>query len=191
MHAQVTDPDSVANLFEAAAELGPITAAVANAGVVAPTTRIVDMEVDRMRHMMEVNALGAMFTIREALRHLSTAQGGRGGSVVAVSSIASRLGSADQYVDYAASKGAVDSFVTGAAKEVAGEGVRVNAVLPGIIDTTIHADSGNPDRPVEVGPRLPMGRAGIAEEVAEAIVWLLGDRSSYVTGAHLEVAGAR
>lgn len=191
VQAEVSEEASVVELFRRAAEAGPITAAVANAGIVAPRTTIVDMDGDRMRRMIEVNTLGAMFTIREALRHLSTARDGQGGSVVAVSSMASRLGSAGTYVDYAASKGAVDSFVTGAAKEVAGEGVRVNSVLPGIIDTEIHADSGSPNRPAEVGPQLPMGRAGTAEEVAAAIVWLLGDEAAYVSGAHLDVGGAR
>lgn len=191
VRAEVSDPAQVEEAFRAAAAAGPITAAVANAGIVAPTSRIADMDPERMRHMVEVNTLGAMFTIREALRHMETSRGGTGGSIVAVSSVASRLGSPGQYVDYAASKGAVDSFVIGAAKEAAGEGVRVNAVLPGIIDTTIHADSGNPDRPREVGPSLPMGRAGTADEVAEAIVWLLGDQASYVTGALLDVTGAR
>ncbi len=191
VRAEVSDPAQVEAAFRAAAAAGPITAVVANAGIVAPTTRIVDMDPDRMRRMVEVNTLGAMFTIREALRHMEASRGGPGGSIVAVSSVAARLGSAGQYVDYAASKGAVDSFVIGAAKEAAGEGVRVNAVVPGIIDTEIHADSGNPNRPREVGPNLPMGRAGTAEEVAEAIVWLLGDQASYVTGALLDVTGAR
>lgn len=191
VQADVTDEGSVEQLFEAAAAMGSVTAVVANAGIVAPATRIVDMSVDRMRRMLEVNSLGTMVTIREALRRLSTDRGGAGGSVVAVGSVASTLGSAGTYVDYAASKGAVDSFVIGAAKEVADRGVRVNCVRPGIIDTGIHADSGQPDRAREVGPSLPLGRVGAPDEVAEAIVWLLGDSSSYVTGATLDVSGAR
>jgi NAD(P)-dependent dehydrogenase (short-subunit alcohol dehydrogenase family) len=138
--------------------------------------------------MLEVNALGTMLTAREAVRRMVPAGSG---SIVLVGSVASRVGSPGQYVDYAASKGAVDAFMLGLSKEVAGDGVRVSCVRPGIIDTTIHADSGQPNRVAEMGSSLPMGRAGHADEVAAAIVWLLSEDSGYVSGTFLDVSGAR
>jgi NAD(P)-dependent dehydrogenase (short-subunit alcohol dehydrogenase family) len=191
VQAEVSNDESVEALFDTAADLGPITAVVANAGIVATTSALADMDAARLREMLEVNVLGALLTSRAAVRHMSSERGGGGGSMVLVSSAASRLGSPNQYVDYAASKGAVDTLTIGLAKEVADEGIRVNAVRPGIIDTEIHASAGNPDRPSEVGPQLPLGRAGTADEVAAAIVWLLGDDASYVTGSILDVAGGR
>jgi NAD(P)-dependent dehydrogenase (short-subunit alcohol dehydrogenase family) len=191
VQAEVSNGESVEALFDTAADLGPITAVVANAGIVATTSALADMDAARLREMLEVNVLGALLTSRAAVRHMSSERGGGGGSMVLVSSAASRLGSPNQYVDYAASKGAVDTLTIGLAKEVADEGIRVNAVRPGIIDTEIHASAGNPDRPSEVGPQLPLGRAGTADEVAAAIVWLLGDDASYVTGSILDVAGGR
>ncbi len=191
VRAEVADEAATDALFAAAAELGPITGVVANAGIVAPNSVLADMEVDRLRRMVDVNVLGALLTARAAVRAMSTDRGGRGGSLVFVSSAASRIGSPGTYVDYAASKGAVDTLTIGLAKEVAGEGVRVNAVRPGIIDTEIHGDAGNPDRPAQVGPSLPFGRVGRPEEVAAAILWLLGDEASYVSGSILDVAGAR
>jgi NAD(P)-dependent dehydrogenase (short-subunit alcohol dehydrogenase family) len=191
VRAEVSDDESVEALFGTAAELGPVTAVVANAGIVAPTSPLVDMDAARLRRMIEVNALGVLFTARAAIRHMSTDRGGRGGAMVLVSSAASRIGSPGQYVDYAASKGAVDTLTLGLAKEVAAEGIRVNAVRPGIIDTEIHASAGNPDRPAQVGPQIPLGRAGTADEVAATIVWLLGDEASYVTGSIIDVAGGR
>ncbi len=191
VQAEVSDEAATEALFAAAAEMGTITAVVANAGIVAPTANLADMEIDRLRRMVDVNVLGALLTARAAVRAMSTERGGSGGSLVLVSSAASRIGSPGTYVDYAASKGSVDTLTLGLSKEVAGEGIRVNAVRPGIIDTEIHADSGNPDRPAQVGPQLPLGRAGRPEEVAAAIVWLLGDQASYVTGSILDVAGAR
>jgi NAD(P)-dependent dehydrogenase (short-subunit alcohol dehydrogenase family) len=141
--------------------------------------------------MFDTNVLGSMVCAREAVLRMSTRHGGSGGSIVNVSSAASRLGSPGQYVDYAASKGAIDTFTLGLAKEVAAEGIRVNAVRPGIIDTEIHASGGLPDRARDLAPQVPMQRAGTAQEVAEAILWLLGPQSSYTTGALLDVAGGR
>lgn len=189
--ADVAEEREVINLFRAVRELGPVTAAVANAGIVAPAAPLDEMTVDRMRRMLEVNVLGVMLTAREAVRCMSTRHGGTGGSIVTVSSIASRLGSPGEYVDYAASKGAVDSFTLGLAREVAGKGIRVNAVRPGIVDTDIHASGGQPDRAERVAPQIPMQRAARPDEIAEAIVWLLSDRASYTTGSILDVGGGR
>ena len=191
VRADVADEDDVVALFAAAADLGPVTAAVANAGIVAPAARVEDISGVRMRRMLEVNALGVMLTAREAVRCMSTRRGGGGGAIVAVSSIASRIGSPEEYVDYAASKGAVDAFVLGLSKEVAADGVRVNVVRPGVVDTEIHASGGQPDRAVRLGPQIPMGRAGTADEIAAAVVWLLGPDASYATGAVLDVGGGR
>ena len=191
VRADVAVEDDVVALFDEAAEHGPITAVVANAGVVAPPARVEDLSVERLRRMLEVNVLGVMLTAREAVRRMSHRFGGAGGSIVAVSSIASRIGSPGEYVDYAASKGAVDSFVLGLSKEVAADGVRVNAVRPGIVDTEIHASGGQPDRVARLSPQIPMGRAGTADEIAAAVVWLLGPESSYTTGAVLDVGGGR
>ena len=191
VRADVADEDDVVALFAAAGDLGPVTAAVANAGIVAPPVRVEDMSAVRMRRMLEVNALGVMLTAREAVRCMSTRRGGGGGAVVAVSSIASRIGSPEEYVDYAASKGAVDAFVLGLSKEVAADGVRVNVVRPGVVDTEIHASGGQPDRAARLGPEIPMGRAGTADEIAAAVVWLLGPDASYATGAVLDVGGGR
>ena len=150
-----------------------------------------EMGADRMRRLLEVNVLGVMLTAREAVRRMSTCHGGSGGATVTVSSAASRLGSPGEYVEYAASKGAVDTFTLGLAREVAAERIRVNAVRPGIVDTEIHASGGQPDRAARLASTIPMQRAGRAEEVAAAIVWLLGDESPYTTGAILDVSGGR
>ncbi len=191
VRADVSREPDVGRLFAEAGALGPITAVVANAGVVAPAARVEDFTVERMRRLLEVNVLGVMLTFREAVRCMSTERGGQGGSLVAISSLASRLGSAGEYVDYAATKGAVDSFVIGLAREVAGEGLRVNAVRPGTIDTEIHASGGQPDRAERIGTSTPLGRAGTADEVAAAVLWLLGPESSYTTGSFLDVGGGR
>ncbi len=182
----------VAAMFDGTVRaLGPLTGVVANAGVVAPSARFADMSVERMRRIFEVNVLGACLTAREAARRMSKSAGGAGGAIVMMSSAAARLGSPGLYVDYAASKGAVDTLTSGLAKELAAEGVRVNAIRPGLIDTEIHASGGEPERAHLLGRATPLGRAGTAEEVAEAAVWLLSDAASYVTGAILDVSGGR
>jgi NAD(P)-dependent dehydrogenase (short-subunit alcohol dehydrogenase family) len=192
LRGDVTNEEEVVAVFEGATRaLGPLSGVVVNAGIVAPTARLADMGAERMRRVFEVNVIGALLTAREAARRLSTSLGGAGGSLVLISSAAARIGSPGLYVDYAASKGAIDTLTLGLAKELAADGVRVNAVRPGLIDTEIHASGGEPDRAFTMGATAPMGRPGKAEEVAEAIVWLLGDASSYVTGALLDVSGGR
>jgi NAD(P)-dependent dehydrogenase (short-subunit alcohol dehydrogenase family) len=164
---------------------------VNSAGVVDHAQRVDAMSVQRLERMMRINVIGSMVCAREAIRRMSTQHGGQGGSIVNLSSVAARLGGAGQYVDYAASKGAIESFTIGLAREVAGDGIRVNAVRPGIIDTDIHASGGQPQRAHELAPQIPMQRPGTAEEVAQAIVWLLGEQSSYSTGGIIESAGGR
>jgi NAD(P)-dependent dehydrogenase (short-subunit alcohol dehydrogenase family) len=173
------------------AKLGRLTAFVNNAGVVDVASRVDAMSVARLQRMFNTNILGSFVCAREAVKRMSTRYGGAGGSIVNVSSAAARVGSPGQYVDYAASKGAIDTFTLGLAKEVALEGIRVNAVRPGIIDTDIHASGGQPDRAQKVAPQVPMQRPGTALEVAQAIVWLMGDDASYTTGTLLDVAGGR
>jgi NAD(P)-dependent dehydrogenase (short-subunit alcohol dehydrogenase family) len=164
---------------------------VNNAGVVDVAARVDEMSGARLQRMFAVNVFGTMLCAREAVRRMSTRHGGLGGSIVNLSSAAARLGSPGQYVDYAAAKGAVDVFTLGLAREVAAEGVRVNAVRPGVIDTEIHASGGQPERAQRLAPTLPMQRPGRADEVAQAIVWLLSDAASYTTGAVLDVSGGR
>ncbi len=173
------------------AKFGRLTALVNNAGVVDDICRVDAMTTARLQRMFEVNVFGAFICAREAVRRMSTAHGGAGGAIVNVSSAAARIGSPGQYVDYAAAKGAIDTFTVGLAKEVAAEGIRVNAVRPGIIDTDIHASGGQPDKARLQGPTAPMQRAGTSAEVAEAIVWLMSDKASYTTGVLLDVAGGR
>jgi NAD(P)-dependent dehydrogenase (short-subunit alcohol dehydrogenase family) len=173
------------------AKFGPISALVNSAGIVDVASRVDAMSVARLKRMFDTNVIGAMVCAREAVLRMSTRHGGSGGSIVNISSAASRIGSPGQYVDYAASKGAIDTFTLGLAKEVAAEGVRVNAVRPGIIDTDIHASGGQPDRARQVAPQVPMQRAGTALEVAQAVVWLMGQNASYTTGALLDVTGGR
>jgi NAD(P)-dependent dehydrogenase (short-subunit alcohol dehydrogenase family) len=173
------------------AQLGPLTALVNNAGVVDVASRLDAMDVARLKRMFDINLIGSMLCAREAVRRMSSLYGGAGGSIVNVSSAASRLGGAGQYVDYAASKGAIDTMTVGLAKEVAAEGVRVNAVRPGIIDTDIHASGGQPDRASLLAAGVPMQRCGTALEVAQTIVWLMSSQASYVTGALLDVTGGR
>lgn len=172
-------------------ELGPLDALVNNAGIVAAPQPLAEMELTRLTRMFEVNVLGAYLCAREAARRLPTDRGGRGGAIVNVSSLAARLGSPNEYVHYAGSKGAVDTLTLGLAKELAPHGVRVNAVRPGLIDTEIHASGGQPDRAARLGAQTPIGRPGRADEVAEAIAWLLGDAASYVTGTLVNVGGGR
>jgi len=192
VRADVTDEAAVQAMFaRVRAELPPLAALVNNAGVVAAKARLDEMDLSRWRRLFEINVFGSLLCAREAVRCMSSRHGGNGGAIVNVSSAASRLGSPAEYVDYAASKGAIDTFTIGLAKEVAAEGVRVNAVRPGIVDTAIHASGGQPDRVQRIGPLVPMGRAGSADEVAAAIVWLLSDDAAYVTGALLDVSGGR
>ena len=192
IQADVAQEDSVLAMFAAVdAAWGRLDALVNNAGVVDVASRVDAMSVARLRRMFDTNVLGSFLCAREAVLRMSTRHGGRGGNIVNVSSAASRLGSPGQYVDYAASKGAVDTFTVGLSKEVAAEGIRVNAVRPGIIDTEIHASGGEPDRARLLGAQVPMQRPGSADEVAQAIVWLLGPHSSYTTGTLLDVSGGR
>ncbi|HET9108631.1 MAG TPA: SDR family oxidoreductase [Steroidobacteraceae bacterium] len=185
------EADVVAMFAKAQADLGRLTGVVINAGIVAPAMRLADMSAERMERVFRVNVLGAYLCAREAARTLPRNRGGSGGSVVLVSSIAARLGAPGEYVDYAGSKAAVDTLALGLARELGADGVRANAVRPGLIETEIHADSGDPDRPRKLGSATALGRAGRPEEVAEAIVWLLSDAASYVTGAVLDVAAGR
>ena len=185
-----SEPDVLA-LFAAADALGTVTALVNNAGVVDRTARVADMSAARLQRMMTTNVVGSFLCAREAVRRMSTTSGGRGGAIVNLSSIAARLGGPGQFVDYAASKGAIDAFTIGLAREVAAEGIRVNAVAPGIIDTEIHASGGEPDRVARLGPSAPMGRAGTADEVAGPIAWLLSEEAAYTTGAILDIGGGR
>ena len=192
VRGDVAQESDVLSMFDVVAQgLGPLDGVVVNAGIVAPPLPLADMSVERMRRMFEVNVLGAYLCAREAARRLSRSRGGRGGSIVLVSSVAARLGSPFEYVDYAGSKAAVDTLAIGLAKELAGEGVRVNAVRPGVTDTDIHASGGQPDRANRVGSTTPMGRPGQPQEIAEAIVWLLSDAASYTSGAILDVSGGR
>jgi NAD(P)-dependent dehydrogenase (short-subunit alcohol dehydrogenase family) len=189
--ADVGDEAAVLAMFERIDAEGGLAGLVNNAGIVDVAQRVDEMSGARLQRMLAVNVLGTMLCAREAVRRLSTRHGGPGGAIVNLSSVAARLGSPAQYVDYAASKGAVDVFTLGLAREVAAEGVRVNAVRPGIIATDIHASGGEPDRAARLGPLVPMQRAGRADEVAAAVLWLLSDAASYTTGALVDVAGGR
>ncbi|MEJ1172247.1 SDR family oxidoreductase [Variovorax sp. CCNWLW235] len=192
VQADVGDEAQVLAMFEKVdARLGRLTALVNNAGVVDAQARVEQMSVARLERMFRINVIGSFICAREAVRRMSTRHGGSGGAIVNISSGAARLGSPDQYVDYAASKGAIDTFTIGLAKEVAAEGIRVNAVRPGLIDTEIHASGGMPDRAFELAPTVPMRRTGSAEEIAGAILWLLSAEASYTTMALLDVTGGR
>ena len=190
--ADVAQESDVLRMFaEVDAKLGRLTALVNNAGVVDVSARVEDMSVERLKRMFDINVLGTILCAREAVRRMSTRHGGSGGAIVNVSSAAARLGSPGQYVDYAAAKGAVDAFTIGLAKEVAGEGIRVNAVRPGLIETEIHASGGLPDRVKQLQHLVPMQRGGTAEEVAQAILWLLAPEASYTTMSLVDVSGGR
>ena len=192
VQADVALESQVLTMFEEIdTRLGRLTALVNNAGVVDVAARVDAMSVARLKRMFDINVLGSFLCAREAVLRMSTRHGGSGGAIVNVSSAAARLGGAGNYVDYAASKGAIDTFTLGLAKEVAAEGIRVNAVRPGIIETEIHASGGQPDRARQMAPMVPMQRAGSTLEVAQAIVWLLSAQSSYTTGALLDVSGGR
>ncbi len=172
-------------------QLGRLTALVNNAGVVDIASRVDAMSAARLKRMFDINLIGSFLCAREAVLRMSTKHGGAGGVIVNLSSVAARLGGPGQYADYAASKGAIDTFTTGLAKEVAAEGIRVNAVRPGIIDTDIHASGGEPDRARLLASQVPVQRPGTAQEVAQAIVWLMGEESAYCTGAFIDVSGGR
>jgi NAD(P)-dependent dehydrogenase (short-subunit alcohol dehydrogenase family) len=190
--ADVSSEHDVLRLFERVdAHLGRLGALVNNAGMVGPRSRVEEMTVQRLERTMAVNVVGSFLCAREAVRRMSSRHGGDGGVIVNVSSAASRLGSPGEYVDYAASKGAIDSMTLGLAREVASEGIRVNTVRPGLIDTDIHARGGQPDRVARLAPLIPMGRAGDPAEIAAAVAWLCSEAASYVTGALLDVSGGR
>jgi NAD(P)-dependent dehydrogenase (short-subunit alcohol dehydrogenase family) len=192
VQADVAQEDQVLAMFaQIDTRLGRLSALVNNAGVVDVATRVDSITVQRLRRMFDTNVLGSFLCAREAIHRMSTRFGGSGGAIVNVSSMAASLGSPGQYVDYAASKGAIDSFTVGLARELAQEGVRVNAVRPGIIDTNIHASGGQPERAHQLASTIPMQRPGTAQEIAQSIIWLLSDASSYTTGALLDVAGGR
>jgi NAD(P)-dependent dehydrogenase (short-subunit alcohol dehydrogenase family) len=185
------EADVLAMFQKVDAKLGSLTALVNNAGVVDMTSRIDAMSLERLQRMFAVNVFGSFMCAREAVKRMSTRYQAEGGTIVNVSSAAARLGAPGQYVDYAAAKGAIDTFTVGLAKEVAAEGIRVNAVRPGIIDTEIHASGGLPNRVRDLAPQVPMQRAGTAAEVAEAIMWLISEKSGYTTGTIIDVAGGR
>jgi NAD(P)-dependent dehydrogenase (short-subunit alcohol dehydrogenase family) len=192
VRVDVADEAEVARLFATVdAELGPINGLVNNAGITARAARVDEMDAARVENMLRVNVLSAFLCCAAAVRRMSTRHGGAGGAIVNVSSRASTLGSAFEYVDYAASKAALDTLTLGLAKEVAAEGIRVNAVRPGLIRTEIHAVTGDPDRVRRMSPTIPLGRGGEPEEVAAAVLWLLSPEASYVTAAMLDVSGGR
>jgi NAD(P)-dependent dehydrogenase (short-subunit alcohol dehydrogenase family) len=192
VQADVASERDVMSLFATVdAELGPLTALVNNAGILETQTRVDRIDAARLSRIFATNVTGAFVCAREAVKRMSTAQGGNGGAIVNVSSRAAQLGAPGEYVDYAASKAALDALTIGLAKEVAGEGVRVNGVRAGIIHTDIHASGGEPGRVDRLGPQLPMKRGGDAIEVARAILWLLSDEASYSTGTFIDVAGGR
>ena len=191
VRADVSQPDDVERLFAAADAMGTLAALVNNAGVLEHQACMEDIDADRLRRVFATNAIGPMLCARQAVLRMSTARGGRGGGIVNVSSVAARTGAPGEYVDYAASKGAIDTFTRGLAAEVAAQGIRVNAVRPGFVHTGIHADGGEPGRVARLAPSIPMRRGGAPGEVAEAILWLLSPAASYCTGTCIDVAGGR
>lgn len=192
VQANVAEEADVLRLFDTVdKELGTLTALINNAGILLPQSRLSGMNAERLNKLFATNVTSCFLCSREAVKRMSTKEGGTGGSIVNVSSIAATLGAPNEYTDYAATKGAMDTFSRGLALEVAGEGIRVNAVRPGIIETTIHADGGEPGRPARLAPLIPMQRSGTPEEVAQAIYWLASDKSSYATGTFIDVTGGR
>jgi NAD(P)-dependent dehydrogenase (short-subunit alcohol dehydrogenase family) len=192
IQADISRGEDISRMFtEVDEELGPLRALVNCAGIVDQKARVDEYPTGRVERMFSVNVVGPFLCAREAVRRMSTMRGGGGGAIVNVSSAAARLGSPGEYVDYAASKGAIDTMTIGLAREVAEEGIRVNAVRPGLVDTSIHASGGQPDRIAEMRSAIPMAREGQPPEIANAIVWLCSDEASYVTGALLDVSGGR
>lgn len=192
VRADVSVGADVERLFETVdAQLGTMTALVNNAGILERQCRVDEVDEDRLRRLLLTNVAGSFLCARQAVLRMSTTHGGAGGAIVNVSSVSARLGSPGEYVDYAASKGAVDTLTLGLAKEVADEGIRVNGVRPGVIDTAIHASGGEPNRIERLQSSIPMRRGGQPDEVAEAIMWLLSDQASYVTGSTVDVSGGR
>ncbi len=192
VQADVADEVQVCRLFtEVDARLGRLDVLVNNAGMLEQQMRLERMSLERWQRVFATNVYGSFLCSREAIARMSTRQGGRGGVIVNVSSIAARLGAPEEYIDYAAAKGAVDSMTIGLAKELASDGIRVNAVRPGVIDTEIHASGGEPQRVARVARSIPLGRGGRADEVAEAILWLASEQASYTTGSLLDVSGGR
>jgi NAD(P)-dependent dehydrogenase (short-subunit alcohol dehydrogenase family) len=192
VHADVSNETQVLAMFEKVrSSMGPLQGLVNNAGVIDVSARLDEMSMARWRRMFDINVLGTLLSAREAILQMSTRHGGKGGSIVNLSSAAARLGAAGQYLDYAAAKGAIDSFTLGLSKEVAAEGIRVNAVRPGLIDTDIHASGGLPNRVKDLEHLVPAKRGGTAMEVAQAIVWLLSDEASYTTMSLVDVSGGR
>ncbi|MGY4825381.1 SDR family oxidoreductase [Stutzerimonas chloritidismutans] len=190
--ADVADEGQVVQMFDMIdREFGRLDVLVNNAGMLEQQMRLEQMDAARWTRVLGANVIGSFLCAREAIKRMSNQHGGQGGSIINLSSIAARLGAPGEYIDYAAAKGAIDSMTVGLAKEVAGEGIRVNAVRPGVIDTEIHASGGEPDRIERVKASVPMGRGGKAEEVAEAILWLASEHASYTTGALLDVSGGR
>jgi len=192
IQADVGVEHDVIRLFETAErELGAITGLVNNAGITAGFSRVEEIDAKSIEEMLRINVLGTMLCSREAVRRMSTRHGGLGGAIVNISSLAARTGGAGEWVHYAASKGAIDTFTIGLAREVAAEGIRVNAVAPGLIETGLHAANGEPDRLKRLVPSVPMQRAGTPEEVAEGVLWLLSPAASYTTGSIMEIGGGR
>lgn len=191
VRADVGEEADILRLFEAVDDMGTLTGLINNAGHVGQSDRVENITAERLSRMFSVHLSGSFLCAREAIKRMSTKHGGKGGAIVNLSSAAAFLGSPNMYVDYAAAKAGVDIFTKGLALEVAGEGIRVNAIRPGLIDTEIHASGGEPDRIERLGHTVPMGRAGSADEVAKAILWLLSEEASYVTGDCLNVTGGR
>ena len=185
------EADVLAMFAAVDAQLGPVTALVNNVGVLERQCKLAEMSAERMQRVFNTNIMSAFLCAREAVKRMSTLSGGQGGGIVNLSSGSARHGGANTYIDYAASKGAIDVMTLGLSKEVAAEGIRVNCVRPGVTDTDIHASGGMPDRAARVASSMPMGRVAQPEEIGETILWLLGPQSSYVSGAILDVAGAR
>ena len=188
IQADVSRESEVVRLFE---QLPPLYGLVNNAGILETQTDLLGLDEARLQRVFATNVFGPLLCCREAVRRMSTRRGGAGGAIVNISSIAARLGSPGEYLDYAASKGALDTLTIGLAREVADQGIRVNGVRPGVIFTEIHASGGEPGRPARVGPSIPMGRSGQPEEIAGAVLWLLSEEASYTTGAILDVSGGR